>query len=908
MPGAADDGSVTDGEATRPADGGGTVSVSRLPPVLGGYRLGELLGRGGMATVHRAEQMSLGRAVALKVIGPPHTEDAAFCERFLREARLAAGVNHPNIITVYDAGQDRGFLYMALELVGGDAAKATTADDGRLDERRALHVAIDCCHGLLALDHAGLIHRDIKPANVFLTQGPGGERAKLADLGLARKRDDLSLTAEGSAMGTPAYMSPEQAQGANDIDIRTDIYALGATLFSLLTGQPPFTGTSAWTVVAKVMQEAATDPRDIQPAISNASASIVLHCLHKDPAQRYPGPQALLDDLERALAGEPLHHAPLVPHPSASWNRVTSLGPVPKQALRQRTTQPSAAARQRPDDDEEDPLAGRGLWWILGGVGVGVLMVGVFTFAGRSVPTAPSSNQTAEADLSRLMGPDEDPLRPREPVIAPEPPAPPAPTPAAPVVEAVPPTPPAPVVQVTPPPPPEEPSVQATPAPPEEEPIVEVPPPPRVEPVIRTVTETVIQPRTEPVAPPPPAAPVVAEPAPQPTPPAEPIVVTRPDIVVPRQPDSQPASPAVTAPEPAPWRPATLPEQAPHTTAPGAPAPAVPSGPTADQLTVIAASVAARQSSLERAGFRCRIEVLASGNVAVTILDRSITSLAPLQGLAIERLDAERCDRLTGDVASLTGMPLTELLLAGCSRLTSLRGLRGAKLHRLTLAGCGELTGDLSVLRGSTLTSLDLSGCRKLTSLDGLEGMPLTDLNASGCQSLTSIAGLRGCPLRTLSLRDARLLTGDLQMLTSAPLERLDLHGCARLNSLVGIPTARLQLLTLNGCAGLASLMPLRGAQLRSLDASGCTGLTTLDGLEGMPLMELRLNGCRNLTGDFSAVRGAPLTLVDASYCMRMSSLNGLQDSPLRTLILTRTGTALDPIVLAGIPGLQIQR
>ncbi len=896
MPGDADDGSVTDGEATRPADGGGAGSVSRLPPVLGGYRIGEMLGRGGMASVHRAEQMSLGRAVALKVIGPPHTEDAAFCERFLREARLAAGVNHPNIITVYDAGQDRGFLYMALELVGGDAAKATTADGGRLDERRALHVAIDCCHGLLALDHAGLIHRDIKPANVFLTQGPGGERAKLADLGLARKRDDLSLTAEGSAMGTPAYMSPEQAQGASDIDIRTDIYALGATLFSLLTGQPPFTGTSAWAVVAKVMQEAATDPRDIQPAISNASASIVLHCLHKDPAQRYPGPQALLDDLERALAGEPLHHAPLVPHPSASWNRVTSLGPVPKQALRQRTTQPSAASRHRPDDDEEDPLAGRGLWWILGGVGVGVLMVGVFTFAGRSVPTAPASNQTAEADLNRLLGPDEDPLRPREVLVAPEAPAPPAPTPAAPVAEPV---------AVVPQPTPVEP-VAAIPVPtpvaavaPAVAPAV-VPIQPPAEPVVRTVVETVVRPPAQPAA-----EPVVAEPEPPP-PVAEPVVVTRPDIVVPRQPDPQPE---FAVADTAPWRPATLPEQtAAPAPAPPPAAPVAPSGPTADQLAVLAASAAARQSSLERSGFRCRIEVLASGNVAVTILDRTITSLAPLHGLAIERLDAERCDRLTGDLASLTGMPLTELLLAGCSRLTSLRGLRGAKLQRLTLAGCSELTGDLSVLRGSTLTTLDLSGCRKLTSLDGLEGMPLTDLNASGCQSLTSIAGLRGCPLRTLSLRDARLLTGDLQVLAGAPLERLDLHGCARFNSLAGLPIAHLQSITLNGCAGLTSLMPLRGAQLRTLDASGCTGLTTLDGLEGMPLIELRLNGCRNLTGDFSAVRGAPLTLVDASYCLRMSSLNGLQDAPLRTLILTRTGTALDPVLLAGIRGLQIQR
>ena len=157
------------------------------PTALGGYKILTQIGQGGMGTVFKAVQTSLGREVALKVIGPPHTGDKAFCERFLREARIAAQINHPNVITVFDAGQDRGYLYMALELVGGgDAGKAATADGGRMEEARALRLTSDCCHGLIALDHAGLIHRDIKPANVFLLRGPTGERAKLADLGLAR--------------------------------------------------------------------------------------------------------------------------------------------------------------------------------------------------------------------------------------------------------------------------------------------------------------------------------------------------------------------------------------------------------------------------------------------------------------------------------------------------------------------------------------------------------------------------------------------------------------------------------------------------------------------------------------------------------------------------------------------------
>ncbi len=933
-----DDAVPPESAATRPAEGIGTDPATRLPPILGGYRLGELLGRGGMASVHRAEQMSLGRAVALKVIGPPHTHDQTFCERFLREARLAAGVNHPNIITVYDAGQDRGFLYMALELVGGDAAKATTADGGRLDERRALRVAIDCCHGLIALAHAGLIHRDIKPANIFLTQGPGGERAKLADLGLARRQDDPSMTAEGSAMGTPAYMSPEQAQGASTIDLRTDIYALGATLFTLLTGEPPFSGTTVYSVVAKVIQQRAPDPRQVQPAISNASASIVLHCLHKEPQARYATPQALLEDLEAALAGMTLAHAPLVPHPSASWDRVTSMGPVPKQALRQRSTVPNdevgsaerddREARTRRDRDDEEPLGRNGLWWIFGGVGIGMLVVGLVTFMGRSTPVAPGT--TAEADLSQIERGLDDPLRPRPAQMGPDQlaalPTDPARSRPAPTPIPIPPTAqPAPMAPARP-----QPIPAAEPVP--------VPAPVFPAPLPAQTAPTAIPPVSTPVHIPdvaPVQTPAVARPeptpAPRPAPQAVPSPIAIPAPVPLPEENEDPVVAQDPAVHPAPWTPVELPESAPVHAAPpttaiiavplpvplsiptAAPTP-VPPAPTSpgaisdNDLAVVRAGTAARQASLERSGFRCRMDVLANGLLAVTVLDRGITSLVPLQGLPIAQLDIENCEKLTGDLGALTGMPLTELRLAGCKRLSSLRGLRGVKLQRLTIAGCGELEGDFSLIKGSTLTQLDLSGCQKLTSLDGLQGQPLTEVNANGCESLTSLAGLRGCPLRSLSVRDGKRIGGDLRALSDAPLERLDLRNCGRLASLDGLPSAKLRALDIRDCSGIISLAPLRGAQLTTLDCSGNSSLTSLEGLQGMPLTELRLYGCRNLEGDFRIVRGAPLTLVDVSYCVRLNSLDGLQDSPLRKIIMTRTSTALDTVVLAGIRGLDISR
>ncbi len=281
----------------------GAAPAKILPgTVLGGdWEVLEELGAGGMGAVYRARQLSLGREVAIKVL-PAHQSGGQASERFLREARSAAAVSHPNVITVFAAGRDEatGRLFIAMELVpGGDAAALMARCGGRLPERRALELARDIARGLTALEAARLVHRDIKPANLFLA---ADGTAKLADLGLARGLADR-MTETGAVVGTPAYMSPEQAQGTQaELDIGTDIYAVGASLYTLLTGKPPFEAPGVVHLLRKVLDAPPPDPRADAPEVSAATAAIVRRAMAKDRGSRHATAADLLTDLERALA------------------------------------------------------------------------------------------------------------------------------------------------------------------------------------------------------------------------------------------------------------------------------------------------------------------------------------------------------------------------------------------------------------------------------------------------------------------------------------------------------------------------------------------------------------------------------------------------------------------------------
>jgi len=275
---------------------------SQGPKIIGGHRLVSKLGQGGMGAVYKAVQLSMQREVAIKVLTPHLARDKEFVERFVREARAAGKVQHANVIGCYDVGVDKGTPYMSLELVaGGDALQRCKAAGGRLDEREALTIIRDCARGLAAIDKAGLIHRDIKPANIFLTEEGV---AKLADLGLARSSSgDDKMTQTGATVGSPAYMSPEQAKGVHDLDIRTDIYSLGASLFHLVCGDPPFTATSVFATVAKVINDPLPDPRTFNPALSSACIAIMRRALEKNRSDRFLTPEALLEACEMALGG-----------------------------------------------------------------------------------------------------------------------------------------------------------------------------------------------------------------------------------------------------------------------------------------------------------------------------------------------------------------------------------------------------------------------------------------------------------------------------------------------------------------------------------------------------------------------------------------------------------------------------
>ena len=292
---------------------GPRVPVKVVPEVIAGYRRLRQLGVGGMGEVHLAHHDRLNRKVALKLLRANVADDGDFVGRFLRESKAMAAVSHPNVVAIHDAGEYEGFLFMALEFVDGTDLLKLLKTRGTLDEQTALGIMIGCCKGLEAIAAAGLVHRDIKLANIFLDRA---NQPKIGDLGLARKIDGADrMTMTGSAWGTPAYMPPEQLKGVSDIDIRADLYALGASLFTCLTGTEPFTGQTSFVITSKILNDPPPDARSLNRTVSPAVAAIIHACLAKERTQRYPDPTVLRADLERARDGLPLLFAQTIAAP-----------------------------------------------------------------------------------------------------------------------------------------------------------------------------------------------------------------------------------------------------------------------------------------------------------------------------------------------------------------------------------------------------------------------------------------------------------------------------------------------------------------------------------------------------------------------------------------------------------------
>ncbi len=293
-----------------------------LPPAegrqLGRYLLTARLGQGGMGVVFAARDTLLEREVAVKLLPAEVASSPEMLERFLREARAAARLCHPNVVALYDVDQEGETRFLVMELARGESADEALRRRGPLMWEEATRIIADACRGLAAAHVAGLIHRDIKPANLLLVPGVG---TKLADFGVAKVlgADALAVTQPGNVVGTPAFMSPEQCRGT-PLDGRSDLYSLGATYYNLLTGHVPFTGESAMEVLFAHCDRPVPDPRQARPDLPEGCTGIVRRAMAKRREDRYPDAGAMLADLERLLTSAP----PSSPEPSAPCTPATA--------------------------------------------------------------------------------------------------------------------------------------------------------------------------------------------------------------------------------------------------------------------------------------------------------------------------------------------------------------------------------------------------------------------------------------------------------------------------------------------------------------------------------------------------------------------------------------------------------
>jgi serine/threonine-protein kinase len=297
-----------------------TRSVSADPRVgteLAGYRIEALLSRGGMADVYRAVDSRLGRRVALKLLAPDLAGDERFRERFLRESRLAASLDHPNVIPIYEAGEAEGLLYIAMRFVEGSDLRTLLAQEGPLEPVRTFSLLAPVAEALDAAHARGLVHRDVKPGNVLITSEGGREHVYLSDFGLTKQASSESgVTETGQFVGTADYVAPEQIDG-RPVDARSDQYSLGCVLHECLTGEPPFHSDRLMAVLWAHMtnEPAAASARNSE--LPAAIDPVIARALAKDPSERYGSCRELLEAARLALGISAELPQPVAPPPPA---------------------------------------------------------------------------------------------------------------------------------------------------------------------------------------------------------------------------------------------------------------------------------------------------------------------------------------------------------------------------------------------------------------------------------------------------------------------------------------------------------------------------------------------------------------------------------------------------------------
>src|SRR5262249_8227108 len=284
--------------------------------VLGDYELLEKLGVGGMGVVFKARQRKAGRIVALKMVRSRAAEDLPpgkyqeWLERFRREALLAARVEHDDIVTVYEVGESQGQPFYSMRYIEGRSLSQIIRQ-GPLAERRAAALVERVARAVHHAHQRGVLHRDLKPGNILVD---ASDRPFVADFGLAKWLEGTrGVTDTGSCLGSPPYMSPEQVQDSARVLVESDVYSLGATLYDMLVGRPPFQAARVAETLEQVLHKAPVPPRHLNPAIDRDLETITLKCLHKDPHRRYRTALELADDLRRYLHGEPIVARPVGP-------------------------------------------------------------------------------------------------------------------------------------------------------------------------------------------------------------------------------------------------------------------------------------------------------------------------------------------------------------------------------------------------------------------------------------------------------------------------------------------------------------------------------------------------------------------------------------------------------------------